>query len=148
MSSSLGQDSSYREFSQLLQPNACVLVVPGLRYDSLFLPNPHTYHFSVIPPFQLMAASKKDAPNAFRLLMLSPTLTHNEGCTIAQAVSRRLPTAAARVRARVRSCGSVVDKVTLGQVFSEYFSFPCQSSFHQLLHNHHHLSSGAGTIGQ
>jgi hypothetical protein len=27
----------------------------------------------------------------------------------------------------------VVDKVALGQVFSEYFSFPCQSSFHQLL---------------
>jgi hypothetical protein len=27
--------------------------------------------------------------------------------------------------------------------FSEYFGFPCQSSFHQLLHNHPHLSSGA-----
>jgi hypothetical protein len=40
----------------------------------------------------------------------------------------------------------VVDKVALGQVFSEYFGFPCQSSFHQLLHNH--LSSGAGKIGQ
>jgi hypothetical protein len=42
----------------------------------------------------------------------------------------------------------VVDKVALGQVFSEHFGFPCQSSFHQLLHNHHHRSSGAGTIGQ
>jgi hypothetical protein len=42
----------------------------------------------------------------------------------------------------------VVDKVALGQVFSEYFGFPCQFSFHQFLHNHHHLSSGAGTIGQ
>jgi hypothetical protein len=41
-----------------------------------------------------------------------------------------------------------VDKVALGQVFSEYFGFPCQSSFHKLLHNHPHLSSGAGTIGQ
>jgi hypothetical protein len=29
--------------------------------------------------------------------------------------------------------GFVVDKVALGQVFSEYFGFPCQSSFHQLL---------------
>jgi hypothetical protein len=38
----------------------------------------------------------------------------------------------------------VVDKVALGQVFSEYFG----SSFHQFLHNHHHLSTGAGTIGQ
>jgi hypothetical protein len=42
----------------------------------------------------------------------------------------------------------VVDKVVLGQVFSEYFGFPCHSSFHQLLHNHPHLSSGACTIGQ
>jgi hypothetical protein len=38
--------------------------------------------------------------------------------------------------------------VALGQVFSEYFGFPCQSSFHLLLHNHHLLSSGAGTMGQ
>jgi hypothetical protein len=29
----------------------------------------------------------------------------------------------------------MVDKVALGQVFSEYFGFPCQSSFHQLLHH-------------
>jgi hypothetical protein len=40
-----------------------------------------------------------------------------------------------------------VDKVTLGQVFSEYFGFSCQFSFHRLIHIHH-LSSGAGTIGQ
>jgi hypothetical protein len=44
--------------------------------------------------------------------------------------------------------GFVVDKVALGQVFSEYFDFPCQSLLHQLLHNHPRLSSGAGTIGQ
>jgi hypothetical protein len=44
--------------------------------------------------------------------------------------------------------GFVVDKVVLGQVFSEYFGFPCQSSFHQLLRNHPHASSGAYTIGQ
>jgi hypothetical protein len=43
--------------------------------------------------------------------------------------------------------GFVVDKVALGQVFSEYFSFLCQFSFHLLLHIHR-LSSGAGTIGQ
>jgi hypothetical protein len=30
--------------------------------------------------------------------------------------------------------GFVVDKVALGQVFSEYFGFPCQSSFHQFHH--------------
>jgi hypothetical protein len=44
--------------------------------------------------------------------------------------------------------GFVVDKVALGQVFSEYFGFPCQFSFHRLFHIHHHLSSGAGTIDQ
>jgi hypothetical protein len=43
--------------------------------------------------------------------------------------------------------GFVLDKVALGQVFSEYFGFPCQFSFHRLLHNHH-LSPGAGKIGQ
>jgi hypothetical protein len=37
----------------------------------------------------------------------------------------------------------VVHKVALGQVFSEYFGFSCQSSFHQLLHDHPHLSSYA-----
>jgi hypothetical protein len=40
----------------------------------------------------------------------------------------------------------MVDKVGLGQVFSEYFGFPCQFSFHEMLHTH--LSSGAGTIAQ
>jgi hypothetical protein len=44
--------------------------------------------------------------------------------------------------------GFVVDKVVLWQFFSEYFGFPYQSSFHQLLHNHPHLSFGAGTLGQ
>jgi hypothetical protein len=43
--------------------------------------------------------------------------------------------------------GFVVDKMAPGQVFSKYFGFPCQFSFHQLLHTHH-LPSEAGTIGQ
>jgi hypothetical protein len=34
--------------------------------------------------------------------------------------------------------------VALVQVFSDKFGFPCQSLFHQFLHNHHHLSSGPG----
>jgi hypothetical protein len=42
--------------------------------------------------------------------------------------------------------GFVVDKAALGQVFSEYYGFPCQFSFHQLFHTH--LSPGAGTLGQ
>jgi hypothetical protein len=61
-----------------------------------------------------------------------------KGRDIAQAVSRWLPTTAARVRARVWQMGFVVDKVALGQVFSEYFGYPCESSFHQILHHHHH----------
>jgi hypothetical protein len=44
--------------------------------------------------------------------------------------------------------GFVVDKVALGQVLSEFFGLRCQLSFHRLLRIHHHLSSGAGTIGQ
>jgi hypothetical protein len=51
--------------------------------------------------------------------------------TLTQAVSRWLSTAAARVRNWVQSCGICGDKVALGQVFSEYYGFPCQSSFHQ-----------------
>jgi hypothetical protein len=48
-------------------------------------------------------------------------------------------------QARSDYVGFVVDRVTLVQAFSEYFSFPCQLSFHQMIHIH--LSSGAGTIG-
>jgi hypothetical protein len=42
----------------------------------------------------------------------------------------------------------MVDKVALSQIFSEYFGFPCQFLVHRLVHIHHHLSPGAGTIGQ
>jgi hypothetical protein len=41
--------------------------------------------------------------------------------------------------------GFVVDKVALGQVFSEYFGYRCQFSFHQMFHTP--PSSGAGTVG-
>jgi hypothetical protein len=54
---------------------------------------------------------------------------------IAEAVSRWLLTAAARVW----QVGFVMDKVASGQVFSEYFGFPSQNrSFNQLLHPHNH----------
>jgi hypothetical protein len=71
------------------------------------------------------------------------------GRAIAQVVSRWLPTTAARGSSPgLVMWDFVVDKVALGQVFSEYFGFPCQSLFLQLLHNHPHLSSGVCTIGQ
>jgi hypothetical protein len=66
------------------------------------------------------------------------------GHAIAQAVSRRLP----GFELRPGHVGFVVDKVALGQVFSEYFGFPCQFSFQRLLHTHHHVSCVAGTVGQ
>jgi hypothetical protein len=34
--------------------------------------------------------------------------------------------------------GFVENKLALGQAFSEYFGFPCQSSFHQILYQHNH----------
>jgi hypothetical protein len=46
---------------------------------------------------------------------------------IAEAVSRWLPTAAARVRSRVGQVGFVVYKVASGQIFSEYFGFPSKT---------------------
>jgi hypothetical protein len=32
----------------------------------------------------------------------------------------------------------VMDKMALGQAFSKNFGFPCQYTFHLLLHNHLH----------
>jgi hypothetical protein len=62
-------------------------------------------------------------------LSLSPfirTSKINLGRAVAQAVSRWLPTEAARVRVRAEHVGYAVDNAILGQVFSpEYFGFPC-----------------------
>jgi hypothetical protein len=33
--------------------------------------------------------------------------------------------------------GFVMGKAVLGKVFSEYFGFPCQSSFRQIFHHTH-----------
>jgi hypothetical protein len=76
--------------------------------------------------------------------MCSKFATGFLGRAIAQAVSHRLPTTAARVRAQIRSCCIW----RWGKFSQENFGFPCQFSFHRLLHTRHHLSSGAGTRGQ
>jgi hypothetical protein len=72
------------------------------------------------------------------------------GRAIAQAVSRRLPTAAAaRVQTRIWSC--VIfwwTKVALGQVFSENFGFPCTIYIPSASPQSSSLSPEAGTIGQ
>jgi hypothetical protein len=44
--------------------------------------------------------------------------------------------------------GFLVNKVTLRQVFPEYFGFLYQFPFHRTLHTHHHIWSGAGTTDQ
>jgi hypothetical protein len=45
-------------------------------------------------------------------------------CAIVQVASHQLLTAAGWVQSQISSCGFVVDKVSLWQVFSEYFGFP------------------------
>jgi hypothetical protein len=57
------------------------------------------------------------------------------GRAVAPAVSHWLPNAVTRVRGRA-ACDIVVDKAALGQVFFEYFGFPCKS-FPQFLHHNH-----------
>jgi hypothetical protein len=82
---------------------------------------------------------KRTTTEYIDLALLSCTKWRFQGSVIAQAVSRRLPTSVARVQNRVWSCGILWwTKVALGQVFSENFGFPCQSTFHLLLHNHLH----------
>jgi hypothetical protein len=68
------------------------------------------------------------------------------GRDTAQAISGRHPTTVARVSS-TGHVGFVAHKVVPGQAFSEFVGFPCQFSFHRLLHMYH-LSSEAGTIGQ
>jgi hypothetical protein len=86
----------------------------------------------------------------FVIYIGSNTKSITKGPAIAQAVSRWLPTAAVRgSKPDLVMCDLWWDKVALGQVFSEYFGFPCnRRSLHQLLHNHPHVSSGDCTIGQ
>jgi hypothetical protein len=75
-------------------------------------------------------------------------VTYSVGRAIAQVVIRRLPTATARVRVQVRSCGICVEHNGIVAGFLRYFGFLWQFSFHRLLRLHHNLSSGAGSIGQ
>jgi hypothetical protein len=70
-----------------------------------------------------------------------------EGRAIAQAVSGRLPTAAARVQVQVKSYGICGGQSVTMAGFLRVFRFPSKFSFHLLLRTHH-LLFGAGTIGQ
>jgi hypothetical protein len=57
-------------------------------------------------------------------LYLSPTTVRRRGSAIIQAVSRRLPTEAARVRARVRLCGICGGQSGTGEGFLRVLWFP------------------------
>jgi hypothetical protein len=77
----------------------------------------------------------------------SVSLTYLFGHSSVQIVSCWLPTGA-HILSQARSCGICGGQSGTGIVFSKYFDFPCQFSFHQLLHTHYQSSSRAGTIGQ
>jgi hypothetical protein len=64
---------------------------------------------------------------------------------MAQAVTRRLPTAAVQIRSQFRSRGIYDRQSGTWTDFSECFGSPWQFSFHRMIHTH--LSRGAGTIG-
>jgi hypothetical protein len=73
-----------------------------------------------------------------------------ESSAVDQADSCWLLPAAARVRNRGKSSvGPMAGRAALGELlYSEYFGFAAYHSFHQFFHDHHHISSRAGTIRQ
>jgi hypothetical protein len=70
------------------------------------------------------------------------------GRAIAQAVSRRLPTAAARVQTRVGTLDFVMDKSGAGAGFLRELRFPLLIYIPLCSAQSSSLSSEAGTIGQ
>jgi hypothetical protein len=65
------------------------------------------------------------------------------GCAKNLAVSCQLPLLRPGFDLNSDNVGSVVDEAEMGQVFSEYFGFNRQFSFHQMLHTH--VSPRVGT---
>jgi hypothetical protein len=79
----------------------------------------------------------------------SATLTIRHGRTIAQTVSHRLPTAAARVQIRVWSCGIfVMDKSGAGAGFLRELRFPLPIYIPSASSQSSSLSPEDGKIGQ
>jgi hypothetical protein len=93
---------------------------------------PQFWYFLFEPYLSCLLNSSRIPSLGFEFLLVffcSPKFgslcKYRQGRAIAQAVSRRLPTAAARVQTKVWSCGILWwTKVALGQVFSENFGFP------------------------
>jgi hypothetical protein len=82
------------------------------------------------------------------LYLHNPDIVQSEwrGWAIAQAVTCHLPTTVTRVWFQVKSWGICGGQSGTGQVSFKNLRFPCQFSFHQMVHTH--LSSGPGTVGQ
>jgi hypothetical protein len=91
--------------------------------------------------------------NSFKFVQIRSVYQTNLNCDSIKAVPwfRRLgagfPPRRPGLELRSGHVVFVVDKVALRQVFSEYYRFPCQFSFHRWLYTHH-LSSEASTTGQ
>jgi hypothetical protein len=100
---------------------------------SIFNPEYHTLHVHHCEKLRLQHYSP---------LSKEQTLIHElhiiPSHATAQAVSHRLPTVAAQVQAQVMSCGICCRQSGTGAGFL-HSGFPCQFSFHQLLHIHCHL---------
>jgi hypothetical protein len=54
------------------------------------------------------------------------------GRIVAQEVSKLLPNSVVWVRSQSGYVGFALNKIALGQVFSQYLGFLCQFSFHQM----------------
>jgi hypothetical protein len=70
------------------------------------------------------------------------------GSAIAQVVSRRLPTAAARVRCQVRLCGICGEQSGTGTGFLRVLRFPLQILIPPTAPHSSSYITGVGTIGQ
>jgi hypothetical protein len=83
------------------------------------------------------------------VLFLSANLAYRLtlGRAVAQADSRWLPTAMAKVRALAGSCGICGGRSGTGAGFHWALRFPLPLIVYRLLDTHNHPSSGAGTIG-
>jgi hypothetical protein len=74
----------------------------------------------------------------FIFISLSCVMSQNKAAPYLKRLVAGLPPRRTGFEPGSGQVGFVVDKVALGQVFSEYFGFPCQSSFHQILHHYNH----------
>jgi hypothetical protein len=88
------------------------------------------------PTHRKQASSKITKPKLAKLFR--KLFTARSGRAIAEAVSRWIPTTAARVRAQVWQVGLWWTKWRRGRFFPSTSVSPAKNrSFHQLLHHHH-----------